>query len=853
METKNIFLDLKSPLSGIILPIEEVPDQVFAGKMVGDGIGIDPIENMLTSPCKGKVVQLHSAHHAVTIQSENGNQILLHIGLDTVNLKGKGFRPLVKIGEYVQEGQELIEFDPDLIASSGMSLVSVMVLIDDPKVTKFEYRFNHTSKVTRGRSSLATLNFNQTRAVAVAPSKSDLSAAVFESVPFCVRLPAGMHARPAARLAELAKNFHCDIDLVKGNQSAPLSSIVSVLALSIAKDDEIIIVAVGPDANQAVKAVLTSLVEIEEKELETFHKESAVQNNKTHTLIKSNEKTFVGVSASDGIVIGNIAHIKQEKFDYLEKASDSKNEMQKLEAALTHARLELKQLQEEMQVNPANANKSAIFSAHLAMLEDPELLDEVVSLINHGYSSAYAWDHTIQSKRQRLLALKNELIAGRANDLKDIGNRVLRSLLGLKQKNLSQMKNVILIAEDLTPSDTAQFDKNKILGFATTTGGATSHVAILARSMGIPAIAGIEKRALEIPEGKQAVLDADNGALFLDPSDVLQKEVEQKQLVREQKRIVALRDSGLQASTLDGHRIEVVSNISGLSDAKNAIEVGAEGVGLLRTEFLFLDREHAPTEEEQLEIYQSIADAMSERPLIIRTMDVGGDKALAYLPMPHEENPFLGIRGIRLSLKKPTLFREQLRAILKVKGHSKIHVMLPMIGQLEELLEAKRILEEERQKLNAPKVKLGIMIEVPSAAVMASQFAPHVDFFSIGTNDLTQYTLAMDRGHNELASHVDGLHPAVLHLIEMTIKGAHQYGKWVGICGGTASESKAVPILLGLGVDELSLSIPNIPLIKALIRKLDRSECERVALEALKLTNGKEVRELVNRYWPDLL
>ncbi|MBI2522448.1 MAG: phosphoenolpyruvate--protein phosphotransferase [Bdellovibrio sp.] len=821
--------------------------------MVGDGIGIDPVENLLTSPCKGKVVQLHSAHHAITIQSENGNQILLHIGLDTVNLKGKGFRPLVKVGDYVQEGQELIEFDPDLIASSGMSLVSVMVLINDPKVTKFEYRFNHGSKVTRGRSSLATLNFNQKGEMARSVSKQNFNDVVFESVPFQVRLPAGMHARPAARLAELSKNFRCDIDLVKGNQSAPLSSIVSVLSLAIGKDDEIIVVAVGPDAPQAVKAVLAALVEIEEKELETFHKENVLQSNTAQPLIQSNEKTFIGVSASDGIVMGNMAHIKQEKFNYSEKSSDAKNELKRLETALQQAIFELKHLEEEMQGNPANTNKAAIFSAHRTMLEDPELLDEVVSLINRGYSGAYAWDHTIQSKRQRLLGLKNELIAGRANDLRDIGNRVLRILLGVKQKSLAPMENVILVAEDLTPSDTAQFDKNKILGFATTTGGATSHVAILARSMGIPAIAGIEKRALEIPEGKLVVLDADNGALFLDPNDELQKEVKRKQLMREQKRLEALRDSAMLASTLDGHRIEVVANISGLSDAKNAIEVGAEGVGLLRTEFLFLDREHAPSEEEQVEIYQSIADAMKDRPLIIRTMDVGGDKALAYLPMPHEENPFLGVRGIRLSLKKSALFRQQLRAILKVKGHSDIHVMLPMIGQLEELIEAKGILEEERQKLNAPRIKVGIMIEVPSAAVMASQFALHVDFFSIGTNDLTQYTLAMDRGHNELAQQVDGLHPAVLHLIEMAIKGAHQHGKWVGICGGTASELKAVPILLGLGVNELSLSVPNIPLIKALIRKLDRRQCEKVALDALKLTNGKEVRELVNRHWPDLL
>jgi len=848
-------LNLKSPLSGILIPIEKVPDQVFAERLVGDGIGIGPTDNILKAPCAGKIVQLHKSHHAVTIETETGVQILLHIGINTVNLKGEGFQPLIKVGSQVSEGQELIKFDADLIARKGLSLVSVMVLLEGPMSKTMQYSFAGADKVAAGETQLATLQLNGATTKTVQQNKphpSHEQENAYESVPFFVRLPSGMHARPAAQLANLAHKFKATIEFIKGGKTAPIKSIISILGLEIAKDDEIIVLAVGTDCQAAVKSVLQYLVKLEEEELATFVKEQNPPADKKITEIESNERTLVGVSASDGVVIGRIAILKSLELEYPEKSAAPDREKTALEMAIAQATKELVTIEKNLD----DTSKAAIFSAHREMLGDSELLGDTVLLINKGHSAAYAWDYTIKNRAQRLESLSNELIAGRANDIRDIGSRVLKKILGVTEKKKEIEENIILVAQDLTPSDTIQLDQSKVLGFCTTSGGATSHVAILARAMGIPAIAGIEDRVMHLKDGQEVILDGDNGALYLNPSVAEKEKVTKRQVILAAQRKNALKHAGELAQTTDGHRIEVVANISGISDAEKSVAVGGEGVGLLRTEFLFLDRDRAPTEKEQLDIYQAIADSLGPRPLVIRTLDIGGDKALNYLPIPREENPFLGVRGIRLCLKKEELFREQLRAILKIQSPQSIHIMFPMVGQLFELRAAKRILEEERIKLdlptNAHPLKIGIMIEVPSAAIMAEQFAREVDFFSIGTNDLTQYTMAMDRGHNELAKQVDGLHPAVLNLISMTVQAAHKHGKWVGVCGGIASDPKAIPVLIGLGVDELSLSIPNIPLIKAAIRNLNKLECEQMRPQFLSAECGKEVRELVLNKWPQL-
>jgi multiphosphoryl transfer protein len=421
-------------------------------------------------------------------------------------------------------------------------------------------------------------------------------------------------------------------------------------------------------------------------------------------------------------------------------------------------------------------------------------------------------------------------------------------LTGVVQAAVNVAPGTILAAEELAPSDTAALDPAKVIGFCTTTGGATSHVAILARSLGIPAVCGIEESALSIADGTLVVLDGSQGILRAHPSEAQVAEARdtmtQIAARREADKILAIKP----AVTLDGHLIKVMANIRNLEDAREALKLGGDGVGLLRSEFLFHERSAAPTCEEQAAEYAAVAQALGpDRELVIRTLDVGGDKPLAYLPLPREDNPFLGMRGIRVSLERPDMLRIQLRAMLAAADAVQLHIMFPMIATIDELRAAKTILAEE-SAATGKQAKVGVMIEVPSAAIMAEVFAREADFFSVGTNDLTQYTLAMDRGHPKLAKRADGLDPSVLRMISLAVEGAHKHGKWVGVCGGLASDVTAVPVLIGLGVDELSVSVPAIPSVKALVQRLSLDECRNLAGEALALASSGEVRALLSGF-----
>lgn len=425
-----------------------------------------------------------------------------------------------------------------------------------------------------------------------------------------------------------------------------------------------------------------------------------------------------------------------------------------------------------------------------------------------------------------------------------MGRRVLALLAGAgaSQVPLVTQAETILIAKELSPSDTAALDRTKVLGFCSTTGGATSHAAILARSLGIPAIFGMDEAVLALADGTPVLLDGDRGILRRDPNEEELAKAKQHRAEHAEQRERELGAAGKPAVTTDGHVIEVAANIRNAQEACDAVAAGADGVGLLRSEFLFDNRDSAPDEEEQYQAYAAVAEALGpQRRMIIRTMDVGGDKPLSYLPMPREDNPFLGVRGIRLCLEQPDLFRTQLRAILRSAPGSNLHVMFPMIASLDELRTAKKYLAEEAAALGLS-AKVGIMVEVPSAALLAEALAPEVDFFSIGSNDLTQYTLAMDRGHPKLAKQADAVHPAVLRLMAMTAEAAHRHDKWVGLCGGLASDALAVPLLVGLGMDELSVSVPSIPAVKAAVGRVSLAECQSLAAEVLKMATAAEVR-----------
>lgn len=836
-------LTLTAPLSGLLLPIERVPDPVFAQKMVGDGISIDPLDQCLRAPCNGRIMQLHPAGHAVTIATSQGIEVLMHIGLDTVALKGAGFTPRVKVGDTVKVGEALIEFDADFIATHAKSLLTQIVITNSEQVAVFTPR---SGSVIAERDVILELTLvdGATESGAEKSTKTATSEAIL------IPNPTGLHARPAAVLANLAKKFKAELRLQKGDDQANAKSVVAIMGLEVGCGDKVVLIAKGEDADSAI-STLTPLL------WEGLGDEGYAPAPAPASFVVSagaapapkprsdDPNLLIGVAASPGLAVGAVFQVRHTEIQVTEAAEgDPQQERARLDEAIGQARSQLEALQARLHGERA-ADKAAIFAAHQELLDDPDLLDIAYSALAKGKSAAFAWQRAFSTHADRLASLRNELLAARANDLRDVGRRVLTLLTGAEPERPEPPLNAILVAEELTPSDTASLDRNRVRGFCTTLGGATSHVAILARSLDIPAVAGIEPRTLELPNGTPVILDGGKGILRLNPTPEEVARIRQTQEQWADRRQIDLAAAHQPAITLDGQRVEVVGNIGGLADAEQIPALGGEGVGLLRSEFLFMERSTAPSEDEQFEAYKAIAEALGpERPLIIRTLDVGGDKPLSYLPIPKEDNPFLGERGLRVGLDRPEMLRTQLRAILRAAAFGKVLIMFPMVALLSELRDAKAMLKEEQQQLNVAPIPVGIMVEIPVAAVMAAQFAREADFFSIGTNDLTQYTLAMDRGHPKLAPKVDGLNPGVLRLIAWTVQAAHAEGKWVGVCGGIASDPQAVPLLIGMGVDELSASLPTIPGIKAQIRNLRLSECQALAQRALTLETGAEVRAL---------
>ncbi|KAE9658331.1 phosphoenolpyruvate--protein phosphotransferase [Pseudomonas sp. PB105] len=819
-------LELLAPLSGVLLALDQVPDPVFASRMIGDGLCIDPTSQTLCAPLGGVVSNIQDTGHAVSITDDNGVQVLMHIGLDTVNLAGKGFTRLVEEGQRVEAGEALIEFDADYVALNARSLLTLMLVVSGEPFTLL------ASGVVESGQPLLALSPAQALDVA----NEEEGDALF-SKPLSLPNANGLHARPAAVFAQAAKGFNASIYLHKQTQSANAKSLVAIMALQTVQGDTLQVSAAGDDAEVAIKALVELLTQ-------GCGETVAVPAVVVEPVVSAS--VLRGVCASPGSAFGQVVQVVEPDLDIPEKGAGEEAER----ATLAHALRAATEALQTLQAKAVGSAQAEIFRAHQELLEDPTLLEHAHGLLAEGKSAAFAWHGATAATVKLFQGLGNTLIAERATDLADVGQRVLKLILGIEDRAWDLPERAILIAEQLTPSQTASLDSQKVLGFVTVGGGATSHVAILARALGLPAICGVPEQVLALANGKQVLLDADKGELHLAPNLA---EIERLDLARQQQGLRHQRDvaqAALPAITRDGHHVEVTANVASLQEVEQSLTLGGEGVGLLRSEFLYLDRNRAPSPEEQASTYTAIARALgTERNLVVRTLDVGGDKPLAYVPMEAETNPFLGLRGIRLCLERPALLREQLRAILASAGLARLHIMLPMVSLLSELHLARRILEEEALALGLSELpKLGIMIEVPSAALMADVFAPHVDFFSIGTNDLTQYTLAMDRDHPRLASQADSFHPAVLRLIATTVKAAHAHGKWVGVCGALASEALAVPLLIGLGVDELSVSVPLIPTIKATVRELDLADCQSIARQVLSLEEAAQVREALRDF-----
>lgn len=655
-----------------------------------------------------------------------------------------------------------------------------------------------------------------------------------------VRNPTGLHARPATVFASLAKEFTADVRVRYGDKVSNGKSLASLLKLGIEAGGVIRVMASGPDEAAALQ-VLKEAVESGLGEEEEAVAEAAPAYEWE---AEPGETTVPGIPASPGLAIGPVRFFKRSKYVVEATARDVDAEKGRLKEAIAAARVQLRDLFEEVKAR-SGMSQASIFLAHAEFLDDPELVAAVDALIETGASAGYAWQQTIEARVAELKQVDDPLIAARAADLGDVGGRVLSFLAHrIEEGPLLPDTPVILLAEDLTPSDTAGLDPALILGFCTAAGGPTSHSAIIARALNIPAVVGAGPALLNLAEGGEAILDGHRGSLYISPSPATLAAAREARQTMEAEREAEKLRCYEPALMTDGHRIEVVANIGKVEEAAQAVNAGGEGVGLLRSEFLFLNRISPPTEDEQFEAYREMVQALNGLPLIIRTLDIGGDKAAPYLDMPAEENPFLGVRGIRLCLARPDLFRTQLRAIYRAAQYGDIKIMFPMVSTVEDLEAAKAMAAEVRWEVGAPSVEIGIMIEVPSAVLMAEELAQEVDFFSIGTNDLTQYVLAMDRGHPILAKQADGLHPAVLRMIDRTVQAASAAGKWVGVCGGLAGDPRGSVILAGLGVTELSMSIPAIAAIKAQLRRTSSAKARALARQALACRSAAEVRAL---------
>ncbi|CAG4888248.1 phosphoenolpyruvate--protein phosphotransferase [Paraburkholderia gardini] len=838
---------LLAPLTGPVVPLADVPDPVFSGGMFGDGIGIDPLAGRLVAPCDGVIMHLARTGHALTLTTAEGAEILLHIGIDTVELAGKGFTPKVPQGATVRTGDVLIEFDLDYVASTAPSLVSVIAIANSDA---FEIVGRPVAGMLKaGESPLFTLRARDGAAAEASRQATHVTEESRQQI--TLAHAGGLHARPAARAREAARGFDARVEIRYEGRKAAIESVVGLLGLGAGEGATVEILGVGPQAAAAVEAVAHELLREAHGEVEEKPARQSSPAPQQVARAAGTPDTLAGVCASPGIAVGKIVRWDDADLEPPEVASGtSAAESRLLDKALASVDAELNAVVRDASQRGA-VGEAGIFAVHRVLLEDPTLLDAARDLISLGKSAGFGWRSAIRAQTAVLANIDDALLAERAADLRDIEKRVLRALGYSNGAARVLPDEAVLVAEEFTPSDLSSLDRTRVTALLMARGGATSHAAIIARQIGIPALVAVGDALFAIPEGTQVVVDAGAGRLEHAPTalDVERARSERQRLagVREANR----RTSQQSAATNDGRAIEVAANIATLEDAKTAVDNGADAVGLLRTELLFIHRRAAPNVDEHRQSYQTIVDALGGRTAIIRTLDVGADKEVDYLTLPPETNPALGLRGIRLAQVRPDLLDDQLRGLLAVRPVGAVRILLPMVTDSGELVRLrKRIDELAREAGRTDAIEVGVMIEVPSAALLADQLSQHADFLSIGTNDLTQYTLAMDRCQPDLAAQADGLHPAVLRLIDATVKGAEKHGKWVGVCGALAGDPLAVPLLVGLGVTELSVDPVSVPGIKARVRNLDYQLCRQRAQDALALDSAQAVRAVSREVWP---
>ncbi|HEX9404054.1 MAG TPA: phosphoenolpyruvate--protein phosphotransferase [Steroidobacteraceae bacterium] len=835
-------LQILAPFDGWCGTLDEVPDPVFAGRMLGDGVAIDPTTGILVAPCAGEIVTLPASAHAVSIRTAQGIDVLVHIGVDTVQLGGRGFDARVRPGASVRAGDELIRFDLDVVARGAKSLMTP-ILVTPMDGLRLQQR-RAPGLVSSGEVLFEIAGVETRTSPPRAANAPKEEAAAGHTL--IVTLRHGLHARPAALLAQRAKAFGAQASLSAHGRTANARSVVAIMALGVRQGDELSIQASGADAPQSVASLVAGIQEALRMESAAGHgaaEGTAPDSSKTAPTAAPRPLAAAGVLggviAVPGIAVGRATRIERREIAVAEHGADSGRERAELEQARINVRMRLERV-----AATGGATRREIIAAHLEFLDDPQVNEAAHESIAAGKSAGFAWRSAIRRSISALQALEDSRLRERVDDLLDVESHVLLALAGeARPMNIPLPERAVLVADDLLPSELTALDRARLVAICLSGGGATSHVAILAAAMDIPMLVGLGSGIRDIADGATVIVDADAGTLQTAPAAPAIEQARAAVESRLMRRAKTLAEAQIECRALDGTRVEVFANLGNVTDAAAAVAHGAEGCGLLRTEFLFIDRETAPTEAEQLAAYQDIAAALGPRPLILRLMDVGGDKPLRYLPLPAEDNPALGLRGVRTALAHPDLMRTQLRAALRVRPAGNVRLLIPMITDAAEILAVRGVIDELEAEIGiADRVELGAMIETPAAALMASGLIREVDFLSIGSNDLTQYTLAMDRGHPELAGRTDALHPAVLKLVAAAAGAGAAAGKMVAVCGGVAADRLAVPLLLGLGVRELSVVPAAVPAIKRQIRSLRINDCRELALRCLDLASPGEVR-----------
>ena len=830
-------LQILAPFNGWCSPLDKVPDPVFADRLLGDGLAIDPTSGMLLAPCAGEIVTLPASAHAVSIRAASGIDVLIHVGIDTVHLGGRGFEARVRPGAIVRAGDELIRFDLDTVARGAKSLMTPIVVTPMDGLTL--RRCHATGSVSAGELLFEVAGVGATGLGTSTGIGTATGAPAAAAHTIIVTLRQGLHARSAALLAQRAKSFGAQISLGAHGRHANARSVVAIMALGVRQGDELSIDVRGADAEQALAGVVAGIQEALRMESAGHH---AAAGHAAPRPSPTRVGDLIGTIAVGGFAVGRAARIERREMAIAENGAGPEHERAALQQASAHVRARLARV-----ADTGGATRREIIAAHLEFLDDPQVNEQADELIAAGKSAGFAWRAAIRRSIAALEALDDSRLRERADDLLDVESHVLLALAGeARPMTIPLPEQAVLIVDDLLPSELTAIDRQRLVAICLGRGGATSHVAILAAAMEIPMLVGLGAGIRDIASGATVIVDADGGTLHTAPTATAIERARMEVDARLMRRARAQAEAQSECRALDGTRIEVFANLGNAWDAAAAVANGAEGCGLLRTEFLFIDRDTAPDEAEQLAAYQGIAAALGTRPLILRLMDVGGDKPLRYLPLPAEENPALGLRGVRTALARPDLLRTQLRAALRVQPAGCVRLLVPMVTDAAEIRAVRSIIDELERELGVDaRIQVGAMIETPAAALMASDLIREVDFLSIGSNDLTQYTLAMDRGHPELAGRTDALHPAVLKLVAAAASAGVAAGKMVAVCGGVAADRLAVPILLGLGVRELSVVPAAVPAIKHQIRLLRVDACRELAASCLGLASPAAVRAWV--------